>query len=356
MSELHIQSNAEQLASFIRSEIVRGRWRGVMPGIHRLSQELATTRNATTDALAILERDGVLIGQGAGKRRKIADKVDAAATAMHVAMLLYENHDEHLPYIVELQNKIMAEGHTVSVAPKSLMELRMDSGRVSKLVEKHQADAWIVCSGSYEVLSWFHHQALPTFAMMGRIGDLAIARTAAVKEVAMAHAVQRLVDLGHRRISFIVRPQQRLPEPSEWSRSFLDALTSHGIMVGKYNLPDWEDTPEGLKAGLDSLFTLTPPTALIVDEPYLFSAAQQHLAGKGIIAPRDVSLICSDPDPVFDWHIPSVAHLSWNAAPLLRRAMTWVDHVSRGIEDTRDHSSQAKFVDGGSVGKVPAKG
>ena len=353
MSELQIQSNAEQLAAFIRSEIVRGRWRGLMPGIHRLTQELATTRNATTDALAILERDGVLIGQGSGKRRKIAENVASSPKAMHVAILLYERHDQHLPYMVELQNKIMGEGHTVSIAPKSVVELRMDPKRLAQLVEKHHADAWIVCSASYEILSWFHHQGLTVFAMMGRIRDLPIARTAATKTEAMDEAVERLLDLGHRRISFIVRPQQRLPEPSAWARSFLDALSSRGIMVGKYNLPDWEDSPEGLQAGLDSLFSLTPPTALIVDEPYLFSAVQQHLACKGLIAPRDVSLICSDPDPIFDWHIPTVAHLSWNPAPLIRRAMTWVDKTSRGIEDTRDVTIEAKFVDGATVGVAP---
>ncbi len=355
MSELQIQSNAEQLAAFIRSEIVRGRWRGLMPGIQRLTKELATTRNATTNALAILERDGVLIGQGSGKRRKIAGKIIDAPRQMHVALLLYEQHDQYLPYIVELQNKIMAAGHTVSVAPKSLMDLHMDPDRVSKLVQKHPADVWIVCSSNYEVLKWFYHQSITVFAFMGRIKDLPIARTAATKTEAMKKAVERLLELGHQRISFIVRPQQRLPEPSAWAQSFLDALSSRGIMVGKYNLPDWEDSPQGLKAGLDSLFSLTPPTALIVDEPYLFSAALQHLAGKGITAPRDVSMICTDPDPVFAWHIPSVAHIDWSSAPLLRRAMAWVDSVSRGAEDTKDITSQAKFVDGGTVGPAPKR-
>ena len=353
MSELHIQSNAEQLAGYIRSEIIRGRWRGVMPGIHRLSQELATTRNATTDALGILERDGVLIGQGTGKRRRIADQVDAAPATMHVAMLLYEKNDQQLPYIVELQNKIIASGHTVSIAPKSLMELKMDAGKVSGLVDKHPADVWIVLSGNYEVLSWFHHQAVPIFALMGRTENLPIPRTAATKTEVMGEVVERLLGLGHRRISFIVRPQQRLPKPSAWAQSFLDALSSRGIMVGKYNLPDWEDSPEGLKAGIDSLFSLTPPTALIVDEPYMFSAVQQHLAAKGITAPKDVSLICTDPDPVFAWHLPTVAHFSWNAAPLLRRVMAWVDNVSRGIPDTKDVTFQAKYVEGGTVGPAP---
>ena len=325
-----------------------------MPGINRLTQELATSRNSTTHALAILERDGVLIGQGSGKRRRISDQVEASPTAMHVAIMLYEKHDELLSYIVELQNKIMAAGHTVSLAPKSLMDLRMDPDRVSKLVEKHPADAWIVCSGNHDVLRWFHHQTAPVFALMGRIRDMPIARTSALKTQAMEKAVERLVELGHRRISFLVRPQQRLPEPSAWARSFFDALSSKGIMVGKYNLPDWEDSPEGLKAGIDSLFALTPPTALIVDESYLFSATQQYLAEKGIMAPKDVSLICTDPDPVFDWHLPTVAHFSWNAAPLLRRTIAWVDNMARGIDDTRNVNFQATFVDGGTVGKAPS--
>lgn len=55
--------------------------------------------------------------------------------------------------------------------------------------------------------------------------------------------------------------------------TFLDKLEALGIPTGPYNLPDWDDTPEGLNQRLDSLFPHSPPTALIVAEAPLLHAA-----------------------------------------------------------------------------------
>jgi DNA-binding LacI/PurR family transcriptional regulator len=123
-----------------------------------------------------------------------------------------------------------------------------------------------------------------------------------------------------------------------------------GLPTGPYNLPVWDDTAAGLRRLLDELFRFTPPTALIIDEAFLFHAAKEHLAPKGILAPRDVSLICIDGDPTFDWCEPSVAHIRWDSRPVVGHIMRWADNVARGRKDLRQNSNQAEFVDGGTVG------
>jgi hypothetical protein len=50
-------------------------------------------------------------------------------------------------------------------------------------------------------------------------------------------------------------------------------------------LPDWEESPEGFERCLDSLFGSTPPTALILDEPFLFNAVFHYLAQRGLRVP-----------------------------------------------------------------------
>ena len=45
--------------------------------------------------------------------------------------------------------------------------------------------------------------------------------------------------------------------------------------------------------------------------------------------PEDVSLICTDGDPHFAWCRPSVAHIQWDTAPVVRRALRWADNVAR---------------------------
>lgn len=76
---------------------------------------------------------------------------------------------------------------------------------------------------------------------------------------AYAEVVERLVNLGHRRIVNLVREERRKPTPGFLDRFFLEQLRNHGIQTGPYHLPDWEDTPEGLQHLLDSLFQHTPP-------------------------------------------------------------------------------------------------
>ena len=136
-------------------------------------------------------------------------------------------------------------------------------------------------------------------------------------------------------------------------RETLDELESHGIQTGQYNLPDWEQTPEGLRRCLASLFESSPPTALILDRAHEYIATHQHLARQGILTPRDVSLICTDNDLDFEWCEPSVSYINWDSRPCVRRIVRWVANVVSGKDDRRQSFTKAKFVERGSIGPAP---
>jgi DNA-binding LacI/PurR family transcriptional regulator len=92
---------------------------------------------------------------------------------------------------------------------------------------------------------------------------------------------------------------------------------------------------------------------MLIDEAHLFIAAQMHLAQLGIIPPRDVSLICCDPNPAFAWCKPSIAHFHWEGSLLVRRITRWANNVARGIDDRRLSFTKAEFIEGGTVGPAP---
>lgn len=104
---------------------------------------------------------------------------------------------------------------------------------------------------------------------------------------------------------------------------------------------------------LDSLFGISPPTALILDRACEYIAAQQHLALKGIHVPRDVSLICTDDDFTFEWCEPTASCVRWDSRPWVRRIVQWVNHVPGDKDDRRKSFTQAKFVERGSIGPAP---
>jgi len=91
------------------------------------------------------------------------------------------------------------------------------------LQSKISCNAWIVNAGSREVLEWFSKQALPVFALFGRrvIPSL-------------ISIVQRLSELGHCRIAFLVRQRYREPQPSAHVEAFLGALKTMGVQPNRY--------------------------------------------------------------------------------------------------------------------------
>lgn len=229
----------------------------------------------------------------------------------------------------------------------------MQVDRVARYVNQNPADAWVVSAASREVLEWFAEQGTPTMAMYGRFAGLPIAASFPVMILGQTAAVRRLIDLGHKRIVMLTREERRKPKISRPEQLFLDELEAVGIKTGPYNLPEWKESREGLNCLLDELFRHSPPTALIFQEAALFVAARSHLADRGIVAPRDVSLVVADNDPSFAWCDPIPSHIHWDYRPVVRRVVRWAMNVAGGKEDRRQSGTESEFIEGGTIGPVP---
>jgi DNA-binding LacI/PurR family transcriptional regulator/biotin operon repressor len=352
MAKLIFKSKIEQVAAHLREEMARGRWNKEIPGREELSSELGVNSKTVESALQLLESKGVLIPQGAGRRRKISDLVESALPALHIKLLIYEDTDRSETNTVETIHQLSALGHIVTFSDKSLQELGMNVKRVASYVEKNPADAWVVMSGSREILQWFTEMNLPVFAQFGRCRDIAISGVIVNKAPALTNAVSILISLGHRRIVMLARSERRKPNPGLLERAFLDELERNGIKTGPYHLPDWDDHIEGFHRCLDALFTTTPPTAIFLSEADQMIAAQQHLACKGIIAPRDISLICQDPSNAFSWCIPKISHIYWDSKPVVNSIIQWANRIARGKDTKKQKIVFAEFVEGGTIGPV----
>lgn len=325
-----------------------------MPGGDKLAAELGVGRDTVEAALKSLEGEGLLVNQGRRRGRLIVPPDGANRTRrIRVGILLFERLDRGAECIVELSHVLVEAGHAVFFAPKTLTGLGMNVGRIARMVEQTEADAWVVLAGSGAVLQWFAARDKPAFALFGRRRGLRIASAGPDKAPAMAAITRMLMERGHRRVVLMVREMRRLPQPGAQEQAFLDTLEAHGLPAGPYHLPDWDESVEGFYARLEMLFRFSPPTALIVDEVPLFAAVQQFLAGKGLRVPGDVSLVCMDYDVSFEWCRPKISHIRWDSRPVVRRILQWANHISHGKQDLRQKLTQAVFVEGGTIG--PAK-
>jgi DNA-binding LacI/PurR family transcriptional regulator len=351
MQRLRILSAVEQVAEYLKNGLAAGVWRGEMPGVVALAGEIGVNHKTVEAALSVLERENVLIGQGARRPRRIASLAVAAEMRMlRIGLLLYDVTDSRSEVVLEIRHLLHEAGHAPFVAKHHLVDLETNAGKLAARVGKHPADAWLALSAPRDVLEWFVAERIPVFALDGRFRRLPVAGAAPDKTAAYAMVVRTLAGLGHQRIVLLARPHHRQPVPSQSVMAFLGALAGQGIAASDYHYPLWENTREGFQRCLVSLFRGAPPTALVVQEVALFGAVQQFLEARGIRVPRDVSLVCTDPDSSFLWRIPTVAHMRWDNRPMVRRVLRWADSVALGKDDRRQLLTKAEFMQGGTIG------
>ncbi len=351
MRTLNRVSAVEQVAAHLREELFHGTWSKKMPGVHALAGELGSNHGTVEAALRLLEKQRLLVHQGPGRARLIrlphAPKPDSP---LKIAILDYEPLGVTESYAIEVQHRLEEAGHKAFFTRQCLQDLHMDLKRVSRLVANTDADAWIVCSASREVLEWFASQPAPAFAWFGNRQGLPIAGVGPAKQSAYATATRHLIELGHRRIVLLHKQLQEIPESSATDQAFLSELAVHGIATSPYNLPHWADKRNGFYDCLTKLFSVTSPTALIIDEASFVFGALQFLAERGLRVPKDVSLVCTDSSPFFANSWPTVAHIHWDTRPVVRRIIQWANHVAHRRSDTRQTLTPAKFIPGGTIG------
>jgi DNA-binding LacI/PurR family transcriptional regulator len=325
-----------------------------MPGVIRLADELGVSKRSVEQALRELEGDGLLRNQGKGRGRVI-DLAGGrgAQRRLRLAILLYELADRSSIDTLELLHELREKGHTAFLAARTMGDLGHNVERVARLVRATEADGWVIFAGSRDILEWFAENQVTAFAYAGRANRVPLASIAPNKEMSFQTAIRRLVGLGHRRIVMMVREDRRKPEPGRMERFLLKELETLGINTGPYNLPEWEGSIKGFHAGMESLFRHTPPTAMILDEEPFVMATFQFCLANGLRVPEDLSLLCTDPGPAFAWCQPSIAHISWDHRPIVRRIVRWADSLRQGKRDLRKSYSKARFVEGGTIGPVP---
>ena len=353
MSSSRFSSVTEQVATHLGGELQRGRWREVMPGRNILVQELGVSGRTVELALQKLEKQGMLAPQGPGRPRKIVLMEEPVLPALRVGILEHSPADLDGALTLNIKHSLREAGHNPSFTPKTLTELDMRVPRIAKMVEDGEADAWLIGSGSREVLKWFSDQEAPTFAIFGRMAGLPIASVKPNMAPAIEAATRRLIELEHRRIVLVIPTPTLTPTLGRIEHRFFKTLEEAGIEASRFNLPNWEYSPTGFRKCLDSLFAHTPPTALIIDTTETFHAAKDYLARQGVLAPGDISLVCCDWDPQFSWHKPGISHVRWDHRPIVRRIVDWTNNVALRKEDRRQTLTKAEFVEGGTIGPAP---
>ena len=274
------QSLPELTAQALREVLLAGGWGGTLPGEGKLALELGVGRNTLRAALRLLEAEGLLGKRAAGCSWAVAKSRSGGETkhVLRVGVLLHEPLVDENPgmqgTLMRVQHEIERAGHVCVLSKPCQASLRHDSRRIAKYLAEIRADAWVVVAPRRKVVEWFAEQPFPAIALGGGCSDANMAGTGTLVSSAHVEAFRRLLALGHRRIVMICLSHLRQPVPSAYVSRFTAELDSHHIPWSyPFNVPEWDETPAGFRALLTKLFTVSPPTALMIDEtPRLVAA------------------------------------------------------------------------------------
>ena len=348
----------EQTANHLRQGICEICWGGRFPGVPTITREWEVSANVARAAVRLLEAEGWLEPAGHGRRRRIASpKQGSLATrVLRVGILLREPMAGLDPgfheALLQIVHHLEESGHAAVIAPKTQGELAHSLPRLKRMVEDFTADAWVVIDGTFALLSWFVERKVPALAIGGQVGDLSISSVGPFMAAAGRQAMQRLLELGHRRIALICSRNERAGavSPNHAVGAALAELAGRGVKISPYNLPEWDETPAGLQAVLQSLFRVTPPTAMMIMRPTWATGALSFLATRGLRVPQQVSIVGYGLEALNPWHVPVLAYLRADDMPVVRRTVRWVRQVARGIVTPRKYEYPGVFVDGPSMG------
>jgi DNA-binding LacI/PurR family transcriptional regulator len=342
----------DQVLNTLREGLRSRRWAGVLPGGRQLAKELGVSRGTLQGALKRLEAEGLLAGKGARFSREVAPSAAApnAPLTLRVGVLTDEpmsaENAQNLMVMTGISHALEAGGHLVFFAPRSMRALRGDTASIRMMMTNCAADAWIVVNGGRPLLeSLTADFPVPVLVWGGPVEGLDIAAVGVSIRKSLSESVRRLTVLGHKRIVLAVPPQDRTPVPSPWVHLFNDELAAAGIKPGRYHVPDWELTGDGFNELLRSLFAITPPTALLVDDVRQLCAVYAFLAARRMSS-RDLALVFFGADPTLDWMSPAPIRIEYDNDAIIRRVASWADTVAAGGRDTAQVRCEAKLTGG----------
>lgn len=334
-----------------------GVWPGVLPGVDVLAKDCGVSPETMRQGLRILELEGVLQAPGPGKPRKIIEgKLTAKSTGrvLRFGMLARERMEfQEAGYrkaMENVQSAIFGMGHRFFMLPKTQRELGYDFKRIQRMVRAAEADCWVVESGDEETLRCFHALGQPVFGIGGNYPRIpGMPGVGSPLNPVIQAIFARLARLGHRRIVMLIETAMH-----DYHRTaplgFCAILENAGITPGPYNLPDWEETPEGLQTLLESLFRVSPPTAIIVMYPGWMNGVLSFMARRGLKTPDDVSLVCGCHEPTFDWLRPPMAHFKHGDEAVEKAVLEWVRRVTQRKPYTKRTKVAVELVEGGTLG------
>jgi DNA-binding LacI/PurR family transcriptional regulator len=343
-------SLAGQTADILRESISSGAWLRWLPGELELTRRLHVSRATVRDALARLEREGIISG-GQGRRREILVKpkpLRKRAASRHVVLLSPEPMHRQAPSTVfwmdELRDHLAATGHTLEVHGMAAAFRRRPDKALEELAARLEPAAWILHRSTPELQRWFSHRALPCLIAGTRHESIALPSVDIDHRAASRHAAGRLIARGRRNLA-ILRQESSLAGDAESASGFREGAAGAEVREILH-----DGTPAGICKAMERALKASPPDGVFVFHSEHALSAIGYLIGTGVRIPEALSFICRDDEPFLSHVVPCPARYTSNATVFARKiSRLVVETLASTTAKPRQHWLMPEFVPGATL-------
>lgn len=327
---------SHQTADTLEHEIRNGRYQNQLPGYRTLCDLLGVSPRTIHIALDLLTRRKIILPADGKRARKINPTIRTDRTDEHrglksililAAMPLQSQPLATRSILERIIMHFSRKGWTVDYESSHEYSKGTPGNHLEQLKTDYKNDRWLLVSPLSTVIDWCHQQQLRTICLGGQITGKKLTGIAVSLSIMLETSIEILATHGHRRICALVTPL------CNKSRGIImegleHSLTSRGIdFLPSYNMPPIQkhNTKELWKC-LTTLFSVSPPSAIITTEAIHLITIYSFCLKHQIHIPRDLSIIVTQESEHLPWLHPQPAYFEFPVNQYVSKISRWLEN------------------------------
>ena len=361
------QTLPEAVCQQLREAILAHRWRTSLPGIRVLCEEIQVSRQTMMFALRLLEGEGVILPAVHGRPRMINQAMVAPAepniqkkSEPVIVLIAWQKETELSETDAELCSHIKklaeSEGFRYRHLAYRYIMRAMGAKKLAYLVKQNPADVYVVMSAHKQCASALRRTGVPLIYIGGEQVKGCVPRISYSLNQMCDLAIKRLVALKHKRITVMLPEGINLAsrKASAGEQMVERLFQPYNLPFSTYNCPRWGKTKDDFNEALENLFSLTPPTALILGDVKHVTRVVCFLMRRKLSYPEDVSIIVLDEaKELLECH-PVISHIKGNNRLFARSVLKSVRRKLTHQDDQDLEVVPTHLVETGSITEAKA--
>lgn len=349
-------SLASQMADILRQGIRQGRWRERLPGERSLCEKYQISRNTLRTALGQLQREKLVRPvHGSGNQILARSRKQPAGPASRdVALLSPEPLDRLRPtqtlWIDELRALLSERGHRLHVFHGRQYFRANPRSALQRLVAENPHSCWILTMSSEATQRWFANSEVKCVVAGSVHAGLDLPYRDLDHRAMCQHAAGMLLGLGHRRVALMTAKSQRAGDLQS-EAGFIEGVQKSSHPGTEVSVCRHDGSTEGIAKSLRRLMEqASPPTALLVVNPFHYLTVSSRLVQLGLQIPRDMSLMSRDDDSFLLFVLPEPARYVTDSHLFAKGLLHPVLELLQGqVLSERGARIIPRFIRGGSL-------